>query len=75
MISGRLSAPSHSTAVSIRVLAAVTTTVSAVLIPWAAADAILGHIAPQAAVATVAIAATLTLATVVVARALDPLRH
>lgn len=76
MTSARLArAPSHTTAVFVRVLAAFVALATVAFVPWALADAALGHIAFRSAGIAAAVALGLTAVTTMAARSFNPLRH
>ena len=75
MIGARLSPHrAHTTAVLVRVVAALVTLAGVVVIPYALLDAVLGHVSAPAALVHVALAAALMVVAFVVVRRLDPLR-
>ena len=75
MIGARLSPHrAHTTAILVRVVAALVTLVSLVMIPYALVDAALGHVSAEVALVRIAFAAALTLVAVLAVRRLDPLR-
>ena len=75
MIGARLSPHrAHSTAVLIRVIAALVILACVVAVPFAAFDAAFGHLSAPAALVRVVLAAALALGAFLAVRRLDPLR-
>ena len=75
MIGARLSPHrAHSTAIVVRVMAALVTVASLVYIPQAILDAALHHTPAATALARIAVAVALSVAAVFTVRRLDPLR-